>query len=399
MNKDSIRSIISSLICIVGGLFIGFLVLLFLAIFESNIDISEAFKGLRIIIGGPFASGNVKSILFNLGDMILETAPLMLTGLSVAVAFKTGLFNIGASGQYLMGAMGSLIVALSFKTDNILVAFLVWILAFLVGTLLGAIWGMIPGLLKAYYNINEVIVCIMTNWIAANVVSWVFSASGEKFINYAETKTKFLRKPMTSGVGTINFGLDKLLAGSALDISIIIAIVIAIIIFIMMEKTTFGYELKASGFNRNAAKYAGMNEKRNIILSMTIAGALSAAGACLWYLNNNNEFMWNTYSALPQEGFNGIPCALLASNNPLGVIFSALFLRYITKSGFNLAGYTSFNEYVPQLIIAVIIYFAGFSKLIFDILSSRDVKKQMGIYKAKFKNKKDKKVEEEKEGK
>lgn len=399
MNRDSIRSIISSVICVLGGLLIGFLVLLFLAVFEQSIDISEAFKGLKIIIGGPFASGNVKSVLFNLGDMILETAPLMLTGLSVAVAFKTGLFNIGASGQYLMGAMGSLLVALSFKTDNVVVAFFAWILAFLVGTLLGAIWGMIPGLLKAYFNINEVIVCIMTNWIAANVVSWVFSASGERFINYAETKTKFLRKPLTSGVGTANFGLDKLLAGSAIDISIIIAIIIAIIIFIMMEKTTFGYELKASGFNRDAAKYAGMNEKKNIVLSMTIAGALSAAGACLWYLNNNNEFMWNTYSALPQEGFNGIPCALLASNNPIGVIFSALFLRYITKSGFNLAGYTSFNEYVPQLIIAVIIYFAGFSKLIFDILSSRDVKKQMGIYKTSFKEKKDKKIEKEKEGK
>ena len=141
--------------------------------------------------------------------------------------------------------------------------------------------------------------------------------------------------------------------------------------YILINKTTFGYELKACGFNKNAAKYAGMNDKKNIVLSMAIAGGLAAGGAALWYLNGKNDFLWNTYSMLPSEGFNGIPTALLASNNPLGVIFSSIFLRYIDKGGFNLAGYTSFNEYVSDLIIAMIIYFAGFSKLIRDILSRK----------------------------
>jgi simple sugar transport system permease protein len=155
-----------------------------------------------------------------------------------------------------------------------------------------------------------------------------------------------------------------------------VAIAIAIVIFILMNKTTLGYELKACGNNKNAAKYAGMNEKRNIMLSMALAGGLAAIGASLYYLNGGAELAWNTYSKLPDNGFNGIPVALLASNNPLGVIFSSVFLRYIDKGGYNLAGFTAYNEYVSDLIIAVIIYFAGFSKLIKDLLSGRGTSKE-----------------------
>ena len=108
---------------------------------------------------------------------------------------------------------------------------------------------------------------------------------------------------------------------------------------------------------------------------MMIAGGLAGAGAALWYLNGKNDFMWNTYGALPNDGFNGIPVALLASNNPIGVIFSSIFLRYIGKGGFNLAGYTAFNEYVSSLIIALLIYFAGFAKFFRDLLVSAKKKK------------------------
>jgi len=215
----------------------------------------------------------------------------------------------------------------------------------------------------------------MSNWIAANIVSWVFSVTGEQFINIAETKTRFIRPTSSNGVMTPRLGLDKLFPGSNIDISIFIAIAIAIGVYILMSKTTLGYELKACGYNKNAAKYAGMNEKRNIMLSMMIAGGLAGAGAALWYLNGKNDFMWNTYGALPNDGFNGIPVALLASNNPIGVIFSSIFLRYIGKGGFNLAGYTAFNEYVSSLIIALLIYFAGFAKFFRDLLVSAKKKK------------------------
>ena len=375
MRKPSTRSILSSLICIAGGILVGFVILLILAVCTEDIPITDAFYGLLIILGGPFAAGSASDILFQLGDMLLESTPLLMTGLSVAIAFKTGLFNIGAPGQYLMGAMGSLIVALSIPTTPG-TAFFVWLLALIVGILCGMIWGAIPGLFKAFFKVNEVIVCIMTNWIAANVVSWVFSSTGDRFINIAETKTKFIRKTITNGVETPKLGLDKLFPGSHIDISLLIAIAIAVAVYIVINKTTLGYELKACGFNKDASQYAGMNEKRNIVLSMVIAGGLAACGASLWFLNGQNDFLWNTYLSLPDTGFNGIPVALLASNNPLGVIFSAVFLRYISNGGFNLAGYTAFNEYVSNLIIAMIIYFAGFSKLIIEVIARRQNKKK-----------------------
>ena len=375
LRSEATRSIVSSVLCIIGGILVGAIILILLAAFSEDIPISDAFSGLLIILGGPFASGNAGSILFNLGDMLLETAPLMMTGLSVAIAFKTGLFNIGAPGQYLMGAMSSLLVALSIPTNEHN-AFFVWLLALIAGVLSGMLWGAIPGFFKAVFNVNEVIVCIMTNWIAANTVSWIFSITGERYVNIAETKTKFIRTTASNGVSTAKLGLDKLFPGSNIDISIFIVILVAVVMYIMINKTTFGYELKACGYNKNAARYAGMNEKRNVILSMAIAGGLAAGGAALWYLNGRNDFLWNTYSSLPSEGFNGIPAALLASNNPIGVIFSSLFLRYVDKGGFNLAGYTAFNEYVSDLIIAVIVYFAGFSKLFRDMLVMKKKKKK-----------------------
>ena len=371
--KEGTKSVLSSLLCIAAGIFVGWLVLLALALFSDKIPVSHAFKGLGIILAGPFASGGSKNIAFVLGDMLFEAAPLMLTGLSVAIAFKTGLFNIGAPGQYLMGAMSSVIVALAIPTTPA-TAFWVWLLALLVGMFSGMLWGMIPGFFKAFLGVNEVIVCIMTNWIAANVVSWVFY-NNKQFINAAGGKSAYTLPTTANGVSTPKLGLDKLFPGSNIDIGIFIAIAIAILIFILLNKTTLGYELKACGHNKNAAKYAGMNEKRNIVLSMAIAGGLAAMGASLYFLNGGAELAWNTYGKLPDTGFNGIPVALLASNNPLGVIFGSGFLRYIDKGGYNLAGFTAYNEYVSDLIIAVIIYFAGFSKLIKDLLSRRKAAK------------------------
>ncbi|MBQ6020432.1 MAG: ABC transporter permease [Clostridia bacterium] len=374
-RKPAVQSIVASLICVLGGLLVGFIVLLLMAVFSKDIPVSEAFRGILIVLSGPIAAGNPKDVLFTCGNMLFTATPLIMTGLSVALAFKTGLFNIGAPGQYLMGAMGSLLVALSIPQGTMPAA-LIWILAFLAGTLLGVLWGAIPGFFKAKFNVNEVIVCILTNWIAANVVSWVFYANQEKFVNIAETKTNFIKKTISNGVSTATFGLDKLFANSYLDVSIVIVCVIAVLLYVMLNKTTFGYELRACGYNRNAAKYAGMNEKRNILLSMAIAGGLAGCGAALWCLNGQQDFKWNTYQSLPNVGFNGIPAALLASNNPIGVIFSAIFLRYIDTGGSYLPGETSFNEYVSQLIIAVIIYFAGFSKFIKDYLKKKQMKKE-----------------------
>lgn len=367
--RPGVKSVMSSLICILGGFVVGFIVLFILSVTSEDINFADSFKGLLIILGGPFSAGNRGDALYQLGNMLFSCTPLIMTGLSVALAFKTGLFNIGAPGQYLMGAMGSLLVALSMPT-NVVPPILVWLLALLTGIAFGMIWGMIPGLFKGLLGVNEVIVCIMTNWIAANIVSWVFA--GSQFINVAETKMNFIKKTAANNVMTPTLGLEKLFSDGSLtsymDISIFIAVAIAVVLYIMLNKTTFGFELKACGFNKNASKYAGMNEKRNIMLSMAIAGGLAACGAALWCLNGHQDFKWEVYQSLPDVGFNGIPAALLGGCNPIGTVFSAIFLRYISAGGSNLTGQTAFNEYVSQLIIAIIIYFAGFSKFIKDVV-------------------------------
>ncbi len=372
-NKKSsagLKSLSASLLCIFGGIFVGFVVLVLLSIFNPRIGFAEAVRGILIVLGGPFSGGG--NSLFQFGNMLFNATPLILTGLSACIAFKTGLFNIGAPGQYLMGAMVTLIVSLSIPSTAV-PSPVIWLLALICGTLTGALWGAIPGFFKAYLNVNEVIVCIMTNWIAANVVSWVFN--GSKFINVAESKVNFIMKTEVNNIATATFGLDKIFSGGSVvsyaDASIFLAICVAIALYIVMNKTTFGYELKACGYNRDGAKYAGMNEKRNLLLAMAIAGGLAAMGASIWCLNGHQDFKWETYQTLPVDGFNGIPAALLAGNNPIGIIFTAIFLKYINVGGSNLAANTAFNEYVSQLMVAMIVYFSGFARYISMLLSTK----------------------------
>lgn len=390
-NKKSsagLKSLSASLLCIFGGIFVGFLVLVLLSVFNPRIGFAEAVRGILIVLGGPFSGGG--NSLFQLGNMLFNATPLILTGLSACIAFKTGLFNIGAPGQYLMGAMVTLLVSLSIPSA-VVPSPVIWLLALVCGTLAGALWGAIPGFFKAYLNVNEVIVCIMTNWIAANVVSWVFN--GSKFINVAESKVNFIMKTEVNNIATATFGLDKIFSGGSVvsyaDASIFLAICVAIALYVVMNKTTFGYELKACGYNRDGAKYAGMNEKRNLLLAMAIAGGLAAMGASIWCLNGHQDFKWETYQTLPVDGFNGIPAALLAGNNPIGIIFTAIFLKYINVGGSNLAANTAFNEYVSQLMVAMIVYFSGFARYISMLLSTK--KKSLQEIETEIKNSKEEK--------
>ena len=387
-SSEGLKSLSASLLCIFGGIFVGFVVLVLLSVFNPRIGFAEAVRGILIVLGGPFSGGG--NSLFQFGNMLFNATPLILTGLSACIAFKTGLFNIGAPGQYLMGAMVTLIVSLSIPSAAV-PSPVIWLLALICGTLAGALWGAIPGFFKAYLNVNEVIVCIMTNWIAANVVSWVFN--GSKFINVAESKVNFIMKTEVNNIATATFGLDKIFSGGSVvsyaDASIFLAICVAIALYVVMNKTTFGYELKACGYNRDGAKYAGMNEKRNLLLAMAIAGGLAAMGASIWCLNGHQDFKWETYQTLPVDGFNGIPAALLAGNNPIGIIFTAIFIKYINVGGSNLAANTAFNEYVSQLMVAMIVYFSGFARYISMLLSTK--KKSLQEIETEIKNSKEEK--------
>ena len=368
-RSDGFNKLLSSLISIVVGLLVGGIVVLIVGLVEPKITSGSVWDGIRLIFAGILSTGRdaAGSLTWgfnaqNIGNMLFRATPLIMTGLSVAVAFKTGLFNIGAPGQYLMGTLASLCIALGIPSSSV-PAGVIWVLALLGGMLAGALWGAIPGLLKALLNINEVLACIMTNWIAANLVTWMFDISN--FKNMVEnTKSGYIYKTTYNGVATPKLGLDKLFPGSQINAGILLAILLAIVVYIIMQKTTFGYQLKACGSNRHAARYAGIPDKRNIVLSMAIAGALAGTGAALYWLSGNTEFYWTTYHSLPAVGFNGIPVALLAINNPIGVIFAGIFMAMLDIVGMQLTNLTAYNEYITDVIIAVIVYLSAFSLVI-----------------------------------
>lgn len=379
-NRDGTRTVLASVISIIVGLAVGSLIVLIVGLVSDQISGRSTWDGIRLVFMGILstgrdAAGNL-SFGFNptsIGNMLFRATPLIMTGLSVAVAFKTGLFNIGAPGQYLMGTMASLMLALGIPSEVVPPA-LIWVIAFLGGVAAGAIWGAVPGLLNAYLNINVVLASIMTNWIAANVVTWGFDISN--FKNVIEgTKSAYVYRTEYNDVMTPKFGLDELFPGSQVNGGIIIAILIAILMYVIMTKTTLGYQLKACGSNRHAARYAGIKDKRNIVLSMAIAGGLAGAGAALYYLSGNTEFYWQTYQSLPDAGFNGIPVALLAANNPIGVIFTGMFMSMLDVAGTQLTALTPFNEYITDVVIAVIVYLSAFSLVIKMLLNGRKKRK------------------------
>lgn len=381
LKKSGTTSVLATLISILIGLAAGSILILIVGIFDASIGISGAWDGIRLVLIGLFNTGRdaAGALTFgfnpaNFGNMLFRAIPLILTGLSVALAYKTGLFNIGAAGQYLAGTCATLFTALSIPS-SVVPAPIVWLLAFLAGIAAGALWGAIPGLLKATLNINEVLACIMTNWIAANVVTWLFDLSNLKNVTEG-TKTAYIYKTSFNGVETAKFGLDKVFPGSQVNAGILIAVLIAVLVYVMMTRTTFGYELKACGANRHAARYAGIKDKRSIVLSMALAGALSGAAAALYYLSGNPEFFWSTYQSLPAAGFNGIAVALLGACNPIAVIFTGIFMSMLQVIGSQVTFLTAYNEYITDVIIAVIVYLSAFSLVIRMWISARGKKKK-----------------------
>ncbi|SER52051.1 ABC transporter permease [Lachnobacterium bovis] len=357
-------AIASSIVCILVGLLFG---LIFLLIINPAESISLGFTPL--ILAGLSSAFNpdwisAGSNLMKLGQEIANAMPIIMTGLSVAFAFKMGLFNIGAAGQYTLGAFGALYFALILKCP--------WYVCLLAAAAFGAFWGMLPGLLKAYLNINEVISCIMLNWIGLYGVNTIIYGNGNsKMFNSSQSKAY--------QVGTVNpdalipskiFGLDmfEIFKYRATTIGIFFAIIIAIVILIVLNKTTFGYELKACGFNKDAAKYAGINDKRNIILSMLISGALAGFGAGLFYLSGTVQ--WNPLdsTALPAAGFDGITVALLGLLNPIGCIFSGLFISHISVGG-TMMPQSIFPSEISQIITGLIVYLCAFTPIIQEKLT------------------------------
>lgn len=348
LKNPGVQSLLTSLLCILLGLFIGYLVLLL-------INPTGAWGAITNVMKNFLTYSSAKAQLKYLGNTLVRTAPLLMCSLSVLFVYKVGLFNIGAAGQYTLGAFGALYCAIVLQ--------LPWYLCLLAAMVLGALWGAIPGFFKAYMNINEVITSIMFNWIGLYMVNDIMYGKGQSpMYDLATTKTYSLRK-VAPGSMIPSCGMsDHFGKLQSVTIAIFIALFFAIVVYVVLNKTTFGYELKACGFNKNAAQYAGINDKRNIILSMTIAGALAGVGAGLYYLSTVAEWNPQVSTALPAIGFNGISAALLACSNPIGTIFSSLFISYITVGGTKLST-QYYTKEIADVITALIIYLCAFSML------------------------------------
>lgn len=343
LNKGSFGAAVSSVTAIIIGLLFGFIILL-----VSNP--SNAVSGFTTILSGGFAGG-----LRGIGNVFYYAVPVMMTGLGVAFAFRTGLFNIGGPGQFIVGAYTAVLLAIKLE---FLPGPLRWIVPLIAAMIAGALWALIPGLLNAYCKVNIVIGTIMMNYIGMYLVNHLIRET-----IFDSTKNASLLVPKAATLPTA--GLDKIFPLSSINISIFIAVAMVIIIEIVLNHTKFGFELKACGLNRDASKYAGINEKRSIVLSMLISGALIGLGGGLSYLSAAGKQI-AVVEILATEGFNGIPVALLGLSSPIGVLFSALFIAYITVAGF----YMQAHGFVPEIIdiiIASIIYFSAFSLIIKDL--------------------------------
>lgn len=352
-KKRNYVGVLSSVFAIFIGLFVG-LVILFLC------NPSQAMPGFVMILTGALTHG-----MKGVGQVFYYATPIILTGLSVGFAFKTGLFNIGTPGQFLVGAFGAVYVGILWTN----LGRGQWLVALLASIILGALWGLVPGLLKAYFNVNEVIASIMMNYIGLYLVNWIVKSYKPLFNNLKNESKKVAANAVIP-----KLGMDKLFPGSSVNGGIIIAIIVVILIYILLNKTTFGYEIKAVGFNKDASKFAGINEKKSIILSMMIAGAIAGLAGGLLYLAGTGKHI-EVKDVLGSEGFTGISVALLGLSHPIGVLFSGIFIAYLTAGGFYLQLF-DFSTEIIDIIVAVIIYFSAFALIVKSLLAKMKKNKE-----------------------
>ncbi|NLI94604.1 MAG: ABC transporter permease [Erysipelotrichaceae bacterium] len=341
-QKSWFQSIFSSVIAVVIGLILGLIIMI-----ATRPDV--AFSKFPILLGQWITTTGRRG----LGRWLELVPPLLMCGLGVGLSFKAGLFNIGASGQYTVGLFFAYLVGMfGGPLGNFQ-----WIVAILAGALGGLIWGFFPGFFKATFRINEVITSIMFNYIGMYMVDSVIVNSASLY-NSARGRAQTINlNAMTN-----TLGLEKVFPGSNVDATFFIAIATAIIMWIIISKTTFGFELKAAGANRDASRYSGINEKKSIILTMAISGLLCGLGGAFFILKKDSVGTGIEYlpdNVIQSAGFNGIVVALLGNSHPIGTIFSTFFITFLNRGGYYIQ--PEFKEELANIIIAVIIYFSAFS--------------------------------------
>ena len=339
LKNSGVQSLLASLVCVILGLLIGYIVLLFINPDGAGEAITDVMKNF-------LTYSKPETQVKYLGNTLVKTAPLLMCSLSILFAYKVGLFNIGAAGQYCIGVALSLYAALAWGWS--------WLPCMLLAMLGGALLGAVSGLLKSYCNVNEVISGIMLNWIVLYLTNMLLTQVKEDTSPYT-----FVLSHKNASAILPSLGLGSLFNGNQyVGLALPLSIVIAILVWVVLEKTRIGYELRATGNNKNAAKYCGMAEKRNIIMTLAISGMLAGLGAAMLYLTGYEQWQCST-SSVPGMGFNGIAAAFLGGLNPIGAILASFFIQHITAGG----AYVDKSMYCAQisdLISSIIIYLCGF---------------------------------------
>ena len=365
--KILMHPLVAALLAIGIGFLIGAIVLS-----AAGYDPGEAY---RTLFGGMF--GRPRYIV----NIIIKATPIILTGLSVAFAFKTGLFNIGAEGQYMVGATMAAILGYV-----LILPAAVHIPVVVAGAMLaGAAWSGIAGFLKAKWGIHEVISTIMLNWIALYLQNFMVMREWLKKPN-SESSFEVLGSARITILGEWKFSeagsewignnpaMGDILQRTDLNAGIILAVVAAVLVAFILKRTTLGYSLKAVGLNRFAAEASGVNIKRNIIVSMCIAGAAAGLAGCVNVIGAN-PYRISVLSTSEGYGFDGISVALIANSSPLGCILSGLLLSGLRYGGQSLQSELGVPSEVISIIIGVIVFVIAVST-VFTILNNALEKKR-----------------------
>lgn len=355
-KKPEFQTIIASIACAILGIICGFIILLLM-------NPAHAFEGIIAVLRNFFKfSNNTKNLMYYAGSTLVKSVPVILCAEAILFAYKAGLFNIGVAGQYTVGILASIYCSLALHWN--------WVFCLLAAVAAGALSGALCGLFKALFNVNEVIAGIMLNWISLYLTNIVLGqeicmdTTKSETYDFANVNPSGLLPGFCRGI----FGENEYMT-----IAIPLTVIVAIVILVVLNKTTFGYELKATGHNREAAKYSGMNAKRNIILTLVISGAIAGLAASMYYQTGIEHFKIS--SSVPGMGFSGIAVAFLGGLHPIGSIFAGLFVEYITLGG----QYLNTNYYNPQvadLMVAIIIYLCGFVLFFRTMINKRAAMKK-----------------------
>jgi ABC-type uncharacterized transport system permease subunit len=302
-------------------------------------------SGFSPIIGYMALFDGIFGSLYDFGETVREIIPLIFTGLAVAFAFRTGLFNIGVEGQFIMGQLAAVYVGIAYD--------LPWYIhapfAVLAGAMAGGLWAALPGFLKARLHVHEVITTIMLNYIALILANFLIRT--------------YLKGPSERSLDVLPSArliwepLSALFDDSRIHLGIFLGLIMAVVFYLILWRTTLGFELRSVGLNPHAAEYGGIPVQRSIITSMVIAGGFAGIGGASEALGVYGYMAIN--AAFSGVGFNGIAVALLGANHPVGVVLAAALFGGLRYGSTNMQHEADIPTEVITIVIAVIIFFVA----------------------------------------